>query len=156
MKSFLLKIVSLIGPVLGWVLGTYLILSPLLIFGFFMRHYLIFFVESIAELMVDNSLLGNLLSKDYGYVIHVSAYLGILLLLTFVPLGMTLWFLSEVRFISREKSNKYIIFLVKVYIACYPSLVLAISFDENSFSLITNVISFFVIFSFIFKSNKDT
>ncbi len=88
-----------------------------------MRHYLIFFVESIAELMVDNSLLGNLLSKDYGYVIHVSAYLGILLLLTFVPLGVTFTMVPERGKIYKPREIKQIHNILSESIYCLLSII---------------------------------
>lgn len=59
--------------------------------------------------------------------------------------------LQAIKFISKNQMDKIAIFLQKLIAASYPTLILASALDESTFSLVTNVISFFVIFSFVFK-----
>lgn len=95
----------------------------------------------------------KLVSIDLPSLVQVSVFMPIFLFSILAVFWIVLLILKEMRIISKSKFEKIVIFSQKLAIAAYPTLVLACALDENSFSLLTNLISFFAIFTFVFKTD---
>ncbi len=115
------------------------------------------FLESLLNmflmLALEDSILFSLVEINYSLLIELSFFIALFLLLSSLILCVPLVFLREFHVISQANLDSILYFIWKCAATAYPTLVLAAALNESSFSLITNFISFFVIFSFIFKSN---
>lgn len=147
MLNFFLKITSILFAIFFFVT---LFMLGILFFSFFINT----FISAFADLVVENSIFYSFTNINVLHIIYVSFLLGTMLIALLVVIGMIFLILVETKLLPRDKMNKSLVFIQKLLVAIYPTLILAAAFDESTFSLITNVISFFLIFSFIFKSDK--
>lgn len=119
----------------------------------------ILFLQSLwflaGQVIVEDSLLYSLGSIDIFSVIELSILIALLLFLLLSFLLIILVVIREMKIISASQTERIANFSGKLLVAAYPTILLASIFDEHYFSLITNIISFFVIFSFVF-SRKDS
>ncbi|GEM_PF-6357397 len=147
MLNFFLKITSILFAIFFFVT---LFMLGILFFSFFINT----FISAFDDLVVENSIFYIFTNINVLHIIYVSFLLGTMLIAVLVVIGMIFLILVEAKLLLRDKMNKSLVFIQKLLVAIYPTLILAAAFDESTFSLITNVISFFLIFSFIFKSDK--
>lgn len=118
---------------------------------FSLRGFSKIYFSLFSELIVENSIFNNFSKIDLLSVFNTAFFVGIMLFLFFGFAVIILLVLQAIKFISKNQMDKIAIFLQKLIAASYPTLILASALDESTFSLVTNVISFFVIFSFVFK-----
>ena len=65
----------------------------------------------------------------------------------------TVFVLSKIFDWSKDQNTRIILFSEKLFVALFPTFLLAGSLDTDSFVTMTSIISFFAIFSFVFKAN---
>lgn len=109
------------------------------------------FLSLFSEITVANSIFSSFSKINLLEVFNNAFFIGVLLFFLFASMAIILVFLQLLKFITKIQMNKITIFSQKFLVASYPTLILACSLEQNTFAIVTNVISFFVIFSFVFK-----
>jgi hypothetical protein len=121
---------------------------------FSLRGFSKIYLSLFSELIVENSIFNNFSKIDLLSGFNTAFFVGIMLLIFFAFSVIILLVLQAIKFLTKNQMDKIAIFLQKLIAASYPTLILASALDESTFSLVTNVISFFVIFSFVFKYDR--
>lgn len=119
------------------------------LFLFVLKRVISLFLYRIS----DEAVLLEMLQIDFSElfllgIFLIALFFGLFLLTSGVLLvaGMVLdW--------DKTLTHKRIVFCEKLFVALFPTFLLAGSLNNDSFVTITSMISFFAIFSFVFKSS---
>lgn len=88
---------------------------------------------------------------------HMRLSLGLFLAALFFGLflstSLILWLTGKAFNWDKLVVRKRMLFFEKLFVALFPTFLLAGSLNKDSFVTVTSIISFFAIFSFIFKSS---
>lgn len=133
------------------ILSIFLWISSISIFLIFIKFALNSLWELFISVLANDSVSFRFSEMNFLSVVEVSFFIALTLFIFFIMFVLTLFTLSELKLITKRTMNNLVDFFEKFLIAVYPALSLAASLSEASFSLITNVISFFVIFTFVFR-----
>ncbi|MDT2469814.1 hypothetical protein P7D68_06355 [Enterococcus avium] len=147
MKTTIINFFKLLLSIFIWISGAALILFLLKLL---LNSLWILFTSILAK----DSVLFQFSNIDFLSIIEISFFVAIILFLFFAITALFLVLLKESKVLQENNFNKTVSFVEKFLVALYPALVLAASLNDYSFSLITNIISFFAIFTFIFKRDS--
>jgi hypothetical protein len=147
MKTTIINFFKLLLSIFSWISGTALIL-------FFLKLLLSSLWSLFTSILAKDSVLFQFSNIDFLSIIEISFFVAIILFLFFAVMALLLVLLKEIRVLQENNFNKIVSFVEKLLVALYPALVLAASLNDYSFSLVTNIISFFAIFTFIFKRDS--
>ena len=124
-------------------------LALIFVFLFILKRVISLFLYRIS----DEAVLLEMLQIDFSELFLLGIFLiglffGLLLLTSLV-----LWISAYVFDWDKTLLHKRILFAEKLFVALFPTFLLAGSLNNDSFVTVTSMISFFAIFSFVFKSS---
>ncbi|MBP1042235.1 hypothetical protein I6N95_14545 [Vagococcus sp. BWB3-3] len=128
-----------------------------MIFIFALTAFLLFLLIKVLDFFIKNvsteSVLLELIQIDFKELFIFGFFLLIVLFVIWLIFTLIIFLISIILPISTLKIERYTIFLEKLTIALFPTLLLAGSLNGDSFTLVTSLVSFFAIFSFVFKAH---
>ncbi|MHC5268812.1 hypothetical protein ACYSNO_06510 [Enterococcus sp. LJL98] len=101
----------------------------------------------------DEAVLLEMLQIDFKELFLLGLFLIVLFFGLFLLAAFILWLIGNVFNLDKALTRKRILFCEKLFVALFPTFLLAGSLNTDSFVTVTSIISFFAIFSFVFKSS---
>lgn len=131
--------------------SLFVLFSAILLFLFFLKNILLRFIRQIPH----ESVLLDMLKINFTELIRLGFFLFGLSLAFLLTVGLLFWL--AVAFLNWEKETAFKRFTLieRGVLALFPTLLLAGALDADAFVMITSMISFVTIFSFLFKNNAN-
>lgn len=89
----------------------------------------------------------------FFFGLFLAALFFLLFFLLFLCASFFIWLIDRILKWDNLLIHKRTLFVEKLFVALFPTFLLAGSLNKDSFVTATSVISFFAIFSFVFKSS---
>lgn len=128
-----------------------------MVFIFGLTAFLLFLLIKVLDFFIKNvsseSVLLELIQINFKELFVFGFFLIIILFVTWLLFTLIIFLISIIFPITALEIERYTVFLEKLTIALFPTLLLAGSLNADSFTLVTSLVSFFAIFSFVFKSH---
>lgn len=117
----------------------------------------LFILKKVIDVFIfrisNESVLLEILQIDFRELASVGLFLMVLLFGLFIIFVIIMNLIARFTSIPKSETERMILFFEKLIVALFPTLLLAGSLNAASFTTITSMISFFAIFSFVFKSH---
>lgn len=125
--------------------------------SFLLIVFLLFLLKKVIDVFIyrisNESVLIEVLKIDFSELASLGIFLILLFFSLFLVISGLIWLLGYLFNFPKAELEKAILFCEKLIVALFPTLLLAGSLDVQSFTTVTSMISFFAIFSFVFKSH---
>ncbi len=131
--------------------NLFIVFISIFLFLFFLKSILLRFIQRIPH----ESVLLDMLKIDYTELIRLGLFLFALSLAFLFAVGFLLWLAVSFLNWDKELALKRFTLVEKGVVALFPTLLLAGALDADSFVMITSMISFVAIFSFLFRNNAN-
>lgn len=118
-------------------------------FLFILKRVINLFLYQVS----DEAVLLEMLQIDFSELFLFGLFLAVLFFGLFLSTSLILWLTGKVLNWDKIFLRKRIILFEKLFVALFPTFLLAGSLNKDSFVTVTSIISFFAIFSFVFKSS---
>lgn len=127
-----------------------------MILSFLLIIFLLFILKKVIDVFIyrisNESVLIEVLKIDFSELASLGVFLIILFFSLFLIISGLIWLIGTLFKQPKEMIERSVLFCEKLIVALFPTLLLAGSLDVQSFTTITSMISFFAIFTFVFKS----
>lgn len=132
-----------------------MLLSPGLVYLF------LFILKRVNQLFLyrvsDEAVLLEMFQINFTdlffFGLFLAALFFLLFFLLFLCASFFIWLIDRILKWDNLLIHKRTLFVEKLFVALFPTFLLAGSLNKDSFVTATSVISFFAIFSFVFKSS---
>lgn len=124
-------------------------LALIAIFLFIIKRIINLFLFRVSE----QAVLLEILKIDFEELFLLGIFLIPLFFSIFLVSGLMIFIAGKLFNWTKEQVTRLILFAEKLCVALFPTFLLAGSLDTDSFVTMTSIISFFAIFSFVFKAN---
>ncbi|WP_314066469.1 hypothetical protein [uncultured Vagococcus sp.] len=130
-----------------------------MVFIFGLTAFLLFLLIRVLDFFIKNvsteSVLLELIQLNFKELFVFGFFLLLILFAIWLLFTLIIFLMGIVLPITTAQIEHYTIFLEKLTIALFPTLLLAGSLNADSFTLVTSLVSFFAIFSFVFKPHVN-
>lgn len=127
-----------------------------MLLSFLLIIFLLFLLKKVIDVFIyrisNESVLIEVLKIDFSELASLGIFLILLFFSLFLLIAGLISLVGKLFNLPKPQIERSILFCEKLIIALFPTLLLAGSLDVQSFTTVTSIISFFAIFSFVFKS----
>lgn len=120
-------------------------------------YLFLFILKRVINLFLyqasDEAVLLEMLQINFTDLFFFGLFLAALFFVLFLSASFILWVTGRLFKWDEILIHKRILFIEKLFVALFPTFLLAGSLNKDSFVTATSLISFFAIFSFVFKSS---
>lgn len=120
-------------------------------------YLFLFILKRVINLFLyqasDEAVLLEMLQINFNDLFFFGLFLAALFFVLFLSASFILWVTGRLFKWDEILIHKRILFIEKLFVALFPTFLLAGSLNKDSFVTATSLISFFAIFSFVFKSS---
>ncbi len=120
-------------------------------------YLFLFILKRVNQLFLyrvsDEAVLLEMFQINFTDLFFFGLFLAALFFLLFLCASFFIWLIGRILKWDNLLIHKRTLFVEKLFVALFPTFLLAGSLNKDSFVTATSVISFFVIFSFVFKSS---
>lgn len=127
-----------------------------MVLSFLLIIFFLFILKKVIDVFINRisneSVLIEVLRIDFSELTSLAIFLIFLFFSLFLIVASVIWTVGKLFNLPKKEIERAILFFEKLTIALFPTLLLAGSLDVQSFTTVTSMISFFAIFTFVFKS----
>ena len=120
-------------------------------------YLFLFILKRVNQLFLyrvsDEAVLLEMFQINFTDLFFFGLFLAALFFLLFLCASFFIWLIGRILKWDNLLIHKRTLFVEKLFVALFPTFLLAGSLNKDSFVTATSVISFFAIFSFVFKSS---
>lgn len=120
-------------------------------------YLFLFILKRVNQLFLyrvsDEAVLLEMFQINFTDLFFFGLFLAALFFLLFLCASFFIWLIGRILKWDNLLIHKRTLFVEKLFAALFPTFLLSGSLNKDSFVTATSVISFFAIFSFVFKSS---